>query len=125
MKDALARYGLERNAAGELKFAAEMAAKIDCTGFKAVYRDSLVCYLNIFDRAYCRALNRSEFELVSLLIRFHSIEDAGWDPFEDLRRQRSDPCAGPSDWSIRLKLNGPYSCGFTATSWRRPSHTRS
>jgi hypothetical protein len=82
MKDALARYGLERNAAGELKFTAETAAKIDRTGFKAVYCDSLVCYLNIFDHAYSRALNRSEFELVSLLIRFHGMEDAGWDPFE-------------------------------------------
>jgi hypothetical protein len=82
MKDALARYGLERNAAGELKFTAETAAKVDRTGFKAVYCDSLVSYLNIFDPAYCRALNKSEFELVSLLIRMRGIEGPGWDPFE-------------------------------------------
>jgi hypothetical protein len=82
MKDALAQYGLERNAAGELKFTAETAAKVDRTGFRAVHCDSLVCYLNIFDAAYCRALNESEFELVSLLIRFRSMEDPGWDPFE-------------------------------------------
>jgi hypothetical protein len=83
MKEALALYGLERNGAGELKFTAKTAAKIDRTGFKAVYCDSLGSYLNIFDRAYSRALNKSEFELISLLIRVrHGMQDPGWDPFE-------------------------------------------
>jgi hypothetical protein len=82
MTRALARYGLERDAAGDIKFTAESSAKLDRTGFKAVYCDSLISYLKIFDTAYRRAQNQSEFELVSLLIRMHGMEDPGWDPFE-------------------------------------------
>src|SRR6266705_532113 len=78
----LTRYGLERDATeGDIRFTAETAARLDRTGFKAVYCDSLLCYLNIFDTAYCRALNQSEFELVSLLIRVRGMEGPGWDPF--------------------------------------------
>jgi hypothetical protein len=82
MTQSLARYALERNATGEIALSARGAAKIDRSGFKAIYCDSLLRYLNIFDTAYCRSLNKSEFELVSLLIRIRGMESSGWDPFE-------------------------------------------
>jgi hypothetical protein len=81
----LKRWKLKRDRAGDLAFLPDAHPMKNRDGFGAVYCDSLLAYLNIIDTAYCRALNKSEFELVSLLIRIHGMETAGWDPFESTK----------------------------------------
>jgi hypothetical protein len=81
----LKKWKLKRNAEGDLAFLPDAAPMKDRSGFKALYCDSLLSYLNILDRTYCRALNISEFELVSSLIRMRGVEGPGWDPFESTK----------------------------------------
>jgi hypothetical protein len=81
----LEKWKLRRNSDGNLEFRPNAAPMKDRSGFKALYCDSLLSYLNILDDAYCRALNISEFELVSSLIRIRGMEGPGWDPFESTK----------------------------------------
>lgn len=82
----LQKWQLERDADGNLAFLSDAAPLKDRAGFKALYCDALLCYLNILDAAYCRVLNISEFELVSSLIRMRGVEGPGWDPFESTKQ---------------------------------------
>jgi hypothetical protein len=75
--------GFYRREDGKLIFAPE--AKADRTGVKAIYCDSVIKYVNAFEPAFRRALETSEFEFVSLLIRVRGLEDPGWDPYESTK----------------------------------------
>jgi hypothetical protein len=79
----LQRVGFHRREDGKIIFAAE--AKLDRTGFKAIYCDSVLEYANALESAFRRALETSEFEFVTLLIRVRGLEDAGWDPYESTK----------------------------------------
>jgi hypothetical protein len=78
-------WKLKRDRQGDLVFLPDAHPMRNRDGFGAVYCDSLLKYLNILDIAYCRALNKSEFELVHLLLRIRGMETAGWDPFESTK----------------------------------------
>lgn len=79
----LRRVGFDRAANGKIIFAPE--AKVDRTGFKAIYCNSVLEYVNAFEPVFRRALDASEFEFVSLLIRMRGLEDPGWDPYESTK----------------------------------------
>ena len=112
----LRRVGFYRREDGKLIFAPE--AKADRTGVKAIYCDSVIKYVNAFEPTFRRALETSEFEFVSLLIRVRGLEDPGWDPYESTKA--TGQVCSRSD-SVHKDIN----YGFMVTSLKRQSLTRS
>ncbi|MEO5721517.1 MAG: hypothetical protein ABIR71_08615 [Chthoniobacterales bacterium] len=79
----LQRVGFDRTPDGKIIFATK--AKVDRTGFKAIYCDSVIEFANGFEPAFKRASQTSQFEFVSLLTRMRGLEDPGWDPYESTK----------------------------------------
>jgi hypothetical protein len=46
------------------------------------YPEALPRYVTSFDLAFSKAKERSEFALISTLLRVRGLQDAGWDPYE-------------------------------------------
>jgi hypothetical protein len=46
------------------------------------YPEALPRYVTLFDLAFSKAKERSEFALISTLLRVRGLQDAGWDPYE-------------------------------------------
>lgn len=50
----------------------------------AKYSESLISYLNKFDKLFSKALQTNEFEFICTLITVRGHQDVGWEPFENL-----------------------------------------
>jgi hypothetical protein len=76
-------FGLQQFDDGTWSFTEEAKAKIDNTGFKKIYSDSILKYLECFSPAFEKAKATSEFEFILSLLRIHKeFQDVGWDPYE-------------------------------------------
>ena len=76
-------FGLLQLDDGTWLFTQEAKAKIDNTGFKQIYSDSILKYLECFSPAFEKAKATSEFEFILSLLRIHQeFQDVGWDPYE-------------------------------------------
>ena len=76
-------FGLQQLDDGTWLFTEAAKAKIDNTGFKQIYSDSILKYLECFSPVFEKAKATSEFEFILSLLRIHQeFQDVGWDPYE-------------------------------------------
>jgi hypothetical protein len=76
------KFGLQKHNDGGWSFTDEARSKLDDTGFKKIYLDSILKYLGCFYPAFEKAKASSEFEFILSLLRVRGLQDAGWDPYE-------------------------------------------